>query len=137
MFMAFRIGRTHDPISHTSTFFFTQTASLIQNLNRTRARSLQNTQLLTKALFPIDNLGSTIYRTIQLLLDSDKKEISVKSLITEFPPGQERKHRLHCAISMLNEFSICETLAVCNNENVNGDEKEEIILKITFRDMEG
>ena len=76
---------------------------------------------------------------IQLLLDSDKKEISVKSLITEFPPGQERKHRLHCAISTLNEFSICETLAVCkgDGENVNGDEKEEIILKITFRDMEG
>ncbi|CAG8452111.1 10847_t:CDS:2 [Paraglomus occultum] len=114
-----------------------EAASLIQNLNRTRARSLQNTQLLTKALFPIDNLGSTIYRMIQLLLDSDKKELSVKSLITEFPPGQERKHRLHCAISMLNEFSICETLAVCNSENVNGDEKEEIILKITFRDMEG
>ncbi|CAG8820176.1 11330_t:CDS:2, partial [Dentiscutata erythropus] len=62
-----------------------------------------------------------------ILLDSNQKEIFVKEFGNEFPPEQERRHKLQAAIATLNKLDITETVL---EEHPNGcDNDGQMILK--------
>src|SRR3954447_5974564 len=91
---------------------------------------------LCKFLFPTDNLGNTVARITEILLDSENREIYINKLgmvyilfiyfnlaifgpcfniciytfffLQEFPPEQNRLHRLQTAITLLSRFEITE-----------------------------
>ncbi|CAB4407162.1 unnamed protein product [Rhizophagus irregularis] len=69
---------------------------------------------LCKFLFPIDNLGSTVARIVEILLDSDNQEYILIKLGLEFPPEQNHLHRLQTAITLLNNLGVTEI--VCEEE---------------------
>ncbi|CAG8581141.1 10639_t:CDS:10 [Diversispora eburnea] len=99
------------------------------NVDRLKQRNenIKNLKKLCKLLYPTENLGGTIARIIEILLDSNQKEIFVKEFGNEFPPEQERRHKLQAAIATLNKLDITETVL---EEHPNGcDNDGQMILK--------
>jgi hypothetical protein len=45
-----------------------------------RTNCIENMKKLCKFLFPIDNLGSTVARIVEILLDSKNREIYINKL---------------------------------------------------------
>jgi hypothetical protein len=52
----------------------------ISKNQKLRTSGIENMKKLCKFLFPIDNLGSTIARIVEILLDSKNKEIYINKL---------------------------------------------------------
>ncbi|CAG8481602.1 352_t:CDS:10 [Ambispora leptoticha] len=80
----------------------------IPKLEEKRDLGIEYMKGIADFLYP-NNLGSTIGRVLETLLGERYKEIYLPKLGQEFPKAQERRHRLHTAISFLNNLSITET----------------------------
>ncbi|CAB5215636.1 unnamed protein product [Rhizophagus irregularis] len=93
-----------------------------------RVNCVVNMKKLCKFLFPIDNLGSTVARIVEILLDSDNQEIYINKLGLEFPPEQNHLHRLQTAITLLNKFGVTEI--VCEEELRDGQNENKMILRL-------
>ncbi|RGB42915.1 Spc19-domain-containing protein [Rhizophagus diaphanus] len=93
-----------------------------------RVNCVVNMKKLCKFLFPIDNLGSTVARIVEILLDSNNQEIYINKLGLEFPPEQNHLHRLQTAITLLNKFGITEI--VCEEELRDGQNENKMILRL-------
>ncbi|CAG8565412.1 18637_t:CDS:2 [Acaulospora morrowiae] len=104
-----------------------ETQKSIASRQEQRNKTIENMKKLCKLLYPSDNIGVTIARLVEILLQSKQKEIFVKELRVEFPPEQKRLHHLQTAIATLNQFEITETVL----EEANGlDKEEQMILKL-------
>ncbi|CAG8471342.1 16675_t:CDS:2 [Funneliformis caledonium] len=93
-----------------------------------RASGIENMKKLCKFLFPTDDLGSTVARIAEILLDAENKEIYINELSLEFPPEQDHLHRLQTAITLLNAFEITEI--VCDEELKEGQNEDKMILRL-------
>ncbi|RIA91255.1 Spc19-domain-containing protein [Glomus cerebriforme] len=100
----------------------------ISKCQELRINGIENMKNLCKFLFPNDNLGSTVARIVEILLDSKNREIFINKLGLEFPPEQNRLHRLQTAITLLNRFGITEI--VCEEELKDGQNENMMILRL-------
>ncbi|CAG8518669.1 14318_t:CDS:10, partial [Acaulospora colombiana] len=92
-----------------------------------KGKCIDKMQKLCRLLYPNDNIGGTIARLVEILLESKQKEIFVKDLGAEFPPEQKKRHHLQTAIATLNWLEVTETVL----EDTNGlDNEGEMILKL-------
>ncbi|CAG8635036.1 7422_t:CDS:10 [Ambispora gerdemannii] len=100
----------------------------IPELEEKRELGIEYMKSIADFLYP-ENLGSTIGRVLETLLNERYKEIYLPQLGQEFPKAQERRHKLHTAISFLNNLSITET-----EFEEDADGKGQLLLKIKLEE---
>ncbi|CAG8687460.1 8351_t:CDS:2, partial [Cetraspora pellucida] len=83
---------------------FEATSSLQKNMHK----GVENMKILAKLFYPTDNIGVTVAVLVENLLQAEQNEKYIKELRKEFPPEQERLHRLQTAITLLNRLEIAE-----------------------------
>ncbi|KAF0552299.1 dash complex subunit spc19 [Gigaspora margarita] len=90
----------------------------ISSLQENIYKGVENMKILSKLFYPTANVGVTIATLVENLLQAEKNEKYIKELRKEFPPEQERLHRLQTAITLLNRLEITETILLDEDQPI-------------------
>ncbi|ORY05451.1 hypothetical protein K493DRAFT_404352 [Basidiobolus meristosporus CBS 931.73] len=70
--------------------------------------SAQQIKSLFKLFFPTNNVGVTMSRIMELLIEDESKSIRLEHMQKEFPPGEEARHHYTTAIQILRNLKLVE-----------------------------
>ncbi|KAF9983752.1 hypothetical protein BGZ65_001466 [Modicella reniformis] len=122
----------------------TKTDKELNELTRDKSMKLSQMRNLCKQLFPEENIGQTMVRVLELLVESPMSEIYYKELTQdEFPAEEERRHNLGRVVAILKQVGVVElvleTQEETNDEDEHGGEEprrteDQLILRIKFED---
>ncbi|KAG0251451.1 hypothetical protein BG011_007605 [Mortierella polycephala] len=110
----------------------------LSKLVQDKGKMVSQMRNLCRLLFPVDNIGQTMVRVLELLAESTKNEVVYADLVqTEFPPEEERRHNLSRVITTLKRMGLIEVVEVENEEEQGGEpgrSEKQLVLRINFED---
>ncbi|KAF9428640.1 hypothetical protein BGZ94_001663 [Podila epigama] len=119
-----------------------ETDKMIAGVRKEKANKLAQVQNLCRQLFPNDNIGQTMVKVLQLLVESPQNEIYYKDLVqNDFPKEQERRHNLGRVMTILKNMGLTELVLEKTEEDVRyeeqGDDGRSLTRTRIQQDMEG
>ncbi|KAG0223676.1 Spc19-domain-containing protein [Mortierella sp. GBAus27b] len=120
-----------------------KTDKQLNRLTRDKSKKLSQIRNLCKQLFPEENIGQTMVRVLELLVESTDSELYYKDLVqNEFPTEEERRHNLSRVIGILKQVGVIEVVLETQEGQDNEDEQEgesglteeQLIIRIKFED---
>ncbi|KAG0043392.1 hypothetical protein BGZ83_011463 [Gryganskiella cystojenkinii] len=112
----------------------------LDRLMTEKTRKLAQLRNLCKQLFPDDNIGLTINRLMELLVESPVNEVYYKDIIKhEFPVEEDRRHNLSRVLPILTNIGLLELVREIpaeedTNQHGSANAGEQLILRIRFED---
>ncbi|KAG0267899.1 hypothetical protein DFQ27_007976 [Actinomortierella ambigua] len=103
-------------------------------VSRNRERKLMQLQALCKQLFPRDNIGNTMVRILELLVENPQKECYYSDLVlAQFPPSEEKRHNFNRVIEILKNLGVIEVMHEVR-EIDDIEASKELVVRIKFDD---
>ncbi|KAF9363131.1 hypothetical protein BGX34_004822 [Mortierella sp. NVP85] len=115
----------------------------LNKLTRDKTKRLSQMRNLCKQLFPEENIGHTMVRVLELLVESPSSELYYQDLVqNEFPVEEERRHNLSRVVAILKQVGVIEVVVESREEGDNEDEQdgeprrtgEQLVIRIKFED---
>ncbi|KAI9593574.1 hypothetical protein BDF19DRAFT_424472 [Syncephalis fuscata] len=83
-------------------------ADEINTATEQRVLAIKQCKARLKLFFPQRSMGNTMGRLLELLIDTNDKQIILRTLEEEFPPAKEARHGLTQAIDRLKALGLIE-----------------------------
>ncbi|GJJ72984.1 DASH complex subunit SPC19 [Entomortierella parvispora] len=112
----------------------------LDRLMMDKSKKLAQLRSLCKQLFPEDNIGLTMSRLMELLVESHHNEVYYKDvLMDEFPVEEDKRHNLSRVLPILTNIGVLELVQETIELDPNQEEspnvpRDQLVLKIRFED---